>query len=911
MSRDLPIGQVRFCDYYHPSLEAGDYTIEVNDTLSILSPEETKAVPVLPIQKFTVKGPRFTLPAEDIQARHPAASSIGEYGTQLPFVVLTRKSLPWEHTIVDERNTPWLALLVFSEEELELPTGDGLTTENINTRTIVDNVGKILADEKGVLKPKLEALADDVKNTSCASIKMRKNVFKQVVPHLSELKYLAHCREINTSDKDTPITLQAKTKENKIAVRFKKPGATTPLETKRDEKSIVNESKLISEELLPDNSQWFSVLLANRLPKTPIAASSSSTASDSQAALQFKKNIVHLVSLEGMGELLKAIEANSEDNYKYIEFIQLISLISWSFQCSANQPHSFGDLMKIVIEKSTETITTDKSMTPTDQQLKLYRLPVNSTLEIPTPIKERLNQGYVPMLQATATGEKTYCWYRGPFTPYRIEKLPALPETSRTGSDLMIYDDVQKVFDVSYATAWQIGRMLALSSYDWCQTLLEYRRMHHNKMALSLRTTKLKAMLKTRLSDSKDAESSTLLSNPTPLGFLSKMLHKDLKNIQAFTKGEISTDKNSIKFASPRLPKPHYAFGDLLKQFKLKASDESDSQADNLQKLVLWLIRLKRLEEVPFYYLVPDEQLIPSESIRFFFIDPNWLSCLVDGALSIGVHNQFDALINQQIKEQLKEFKTLDPINKIYIHPQDAIIGSLLRSTVVARWPGLRVLTHDYKEGVAVVEKVRWQRLSDNVLLELFSNIPEELILSEPAEQIRFGVREEEEEKDHSQKLVMDLRHIGGKNIGCAIGRDGDISEIPTELILNESGPASLLRDSQDTVINISKLVDRLSATELQKELVELQAREKMTSAELAIQFVKAPEAVTFSFSSAMEPKKTEDMVTMRSVNRVSFFRGQPSIKPQPLTFKPALSFNSEIPESNRQPDSDDIILEL
>ena len=46
-----------------------------------------------------------------------------------------------------------------------------------------------------------------------------------------------------------------------------------------------------------------------------------------------------------------------------------------------------------------------------------------------------------------------------------------------------------------------------------------------------------------------------------------------------------------------------------------------------------WLARLRLLEGVPFSYLVADEQLLPRESIRFFYLDRAWTDALVQGAL--------------------------------------------------------------------------------------------------------------------------------------------------------------------------------------------------------------------------------------------------------------------------------------
>lgn len=49
-----------------------------------------------------------------------------------------------------------------------------------------------------------------------------------------------------------------------------------------------------------------------------------------------------------------------------------------------------------------------------------------------------------------------------------------------------------------------------------------------------------------------------------------------------------------------------------------------------------WLGRLHTLVGVPFHYLVPDEEMLPPESIRFFRLDEAWVKALIDGAFSLG-----------------------------------------------------------------------------------------------------------------------------------------------------------------------------------------------------------------------------------------------------------------------------------
>jgi len=76
--------------------------------------------------------------------------------------------------------------------------------------------------------------------------------------------------------------------------------------------------------------------------------------------------------------------------------------------------------------------------------------------------------------------------------------------------------------------------------------------------------------------------------------------------------------------------------------------DGAEENEELLKQMVHWLSRLRVLEGAPFRYLVPSEEMLPNESIRFFHVDRNWLDALVDGAISVGRlgsrESNFDAI---------------------------------------------------------------------------------------------------------------------------------------------------------------------------------------------------------------------------------------------------------------------------
>jgi len=68
-----------------------------------------------------------------------------------------------------------------------------------------------------------------------------------------------------------------------------------------------------------------------------------------------------------------------------------------------------------------------------------------------------------------------------------------------------------------------------------------------------------------------------------------------------------------------------------------------------------FLAGLRLLHEVPFSYLVPDADLLPPESIRFFYIDRNWTDALVQGALSVGTITTTDRAQLEAVYPQLRD----------------------------------------------------------------------------------------------------------------------------------------------------------------------------------------------------------------------------------------------------------------
>src|SRR5215510_8826817 len=120
--------------------------------------------------------------------------------------------------------------------------------------------------------------------------------------------------------------------------------------------------------------------------------------------------------------------------------------------------------------------------------------------------------------------------------------------------------------------------------------------------------------------------------------------------------------------------------------------------SDSLKK---WLSRLMLLYGVPINYLVPDERMLPPESIRFFYLDMNWVDALIDGAFSIGrnltttenaTSTNLDAALTPTVQQQsLMQVTNMRATALGTTAPEaslQVVSGFLLRSSIVSAYKG-------------------------------------------------------------------------------------------------------------------------------------------------------------------------------------------------------------------------------
>jgi len=171
------------------------------------------------------------------------------------------------------------------------------------------------------------------------------------------------------------------------------------------------------------------------------------------------------------------------------------------------------------------------------------------------------------------------------------------------------------------------------------------------------------------------------------------------------------------------------------------------------EALVDWLARLRLLEGVPFGYLVPHDEMLPPESIRFFYINRNWTDAIVDGALSVGAISSRDFThlhrlhANLRIEIDKAERRIRDRVlsHRDTTGSAEVMTGFLLRSKAVSGWPGLHITArretaNKKPEDWDAMRLLRIERLSPAVLLVLVDGIPDRVEIEEPRQGVQFGV---------------------------------------------------------------------------------------------------------------------------------------------------------------------------
>ena len=394
-----------------------------------------------------------------------------------------------------------------------------------------------------------------------------------------------------------------------------------------------------------------SLVVANRTP--PVSASATA----------------HLVSLEGLSEWLPARDgtpASITVNGNNATAVRLVSLASWTFSAVAPEETFAGRLGGVSCGVLSLPAPEDAPGTATETA------------------RRAIDAGYCPLTHHTRGGADAVSWYRGPFVPGLPEAGSARPTAS--ADDLLRYDPSTGMLDASYAAAWELGRLLMIAT---------------PRVSAALRAWKARVSQRTAL-----AAEADLIRQRVGVTDVGALLNDRVA-------GALQ--------AAPATAEPGGAVGAVPSLFGLinQAVEDIEALADLHADATLpagvasWFEDLASLEGVPLGYLVPDDRLLPARSdghvgaIRFFGVDAQWITALVEGAFSIGRTSSAQAATDLAASGAVADTV-----------PDPPASGFLLRSSVVDDWSGIVVTAFDSDDKPLHVDQ---RRLGPGLMLALMS----------------------------------------------------------------------------------------------------------------------------------------------------------------------------------------------
>ena len=196
---------ITFADAHRPALTAGKYEIEAKQAVRVKDKIEKRDIQesFKKTGAFWVSAPRFSVDPSDIYSLYPPPGHEGEFQTVLPHVVFTRKTLPWERTLDGskpgerQQAPPWMALLLFDEDEMER------YAIKVKTVPLKDLISPPSLPGK-IRGPRIDPEPWETLEDPCNVIDLPAKLFNDVVPEREELGYLAHARQVGMEDKEIP-----------------------------------------------------------------------------------------------------------------------------------------------------------------------------------------------------------------------------------------------------------------------------------------------------------------------------------------------------------------------------------------------------------------------------------------------------------------------------------------------------------------------------------------------------------------------------------------------------------------------------------------------------------------------------------------------------------------------------------
>ncbi|KAF7590762.1 hypothetical protein BBP40_002377 [Aspergillus hancockii] len=714
----LDPGEEQLFSFYVPGLQAGDHSIQVDQHIE--ADGKTKDVPTS-THHFNVIAPRFALPEGAIDSFYPPQGHSDRSET-VPNVVFTDPTLPWERVAswqseqvhpsdFDRVRVPWLAVLLFTEDELHLSPPDlaevlkktGAKDARQDTTTFSVRMLAKEASNSAMLQRASTAIAfddgidDDAATTN--AIFLQSSLFNALFTkycsngqpdasqnrgHVLHHRFLAHLRHIHLDG----TAAAAVTDEDDHAYSVVVGHRTGPLDIDR--------------------------------PTTVVA---------------------HLVNIEHVEAMSFPVDQ---------DFVAMSSLHAWEYTClppsSLNIADAFAHLG--------QTLGVLRPTLAADDVTAL-----KNGGAVGERVKYRIKDGFSMLRYRTQTGEITAAFTRSPFTATTVkfpQETPPWPASSTTGTKLQILDQQLNLMDLTYSVAWNLGKTLGLAHPEFASALSRVRKQIFDIGTNAAQTAVIKAR-------------AAKLGVPSPYKTTEELLCTLVDTIQKVgtlperSRFHQTADGMVRRWYRPELPPldlsykgPEISaiiddkFRDAAKIIAASVEDatvpynEYNTPVSPDWMIVLhWVLDRYYLVDVPPHYLITDPSHVPAESLRFFNIDHCWVEALIDGGLSLANHlDQTDDRVRDAIKFAVNWYVTTK-IPKLDYVPPIPRYGFFVRSALVTKFPDLIIELDPPPSDEYAPVILRHQVVSPDTMLCLMREPPVQsefrsLFLREPPHQQCF-----------------------------------------------------------------------------------------------------------------------------------------------------------------------------
>jgi hypothetical protein len=441
-----PIGSMYLYDDITPPLLDNSYQLSIVTNVTI-----DGAVQTLQPNSgyFNIEGPRFSLAGTDVAGVFPPNNGHGDFSESTPHIVLFRRTLPWERALTSQPTLigtptrsagdppppnpnpvqsghaqtygppPWLALLLFEEGEY-----------TINTSVPLQNAVPAATFQR----------MESPSGITVTTVQAPLSLVTSIVPSLEELTLLTHVRQVNVNDRE----LNAGSSDGWFSVvmsnRLPAPGAKyraclVSLEERTDLVTANPPIVEITIEGITGEEKASALAAAPAVAAAEIAAQEVLTGPDDR-------------------RITSSVGFVAPASFGYWQpTTQLVLLYSWQFECIGTG--TFADYMQRINVSMAGTVEDHGHPVVTD------------TAHIQLSLTDR-------------SGASEQVWYRGPLVPFPLTRDPLTYHSSdqcrrvtpETGAE-----------DVSYAAAFEAGRLLAASDSRLAQELMRWRRESYRQSA--------------------------------------------------------------------------------------------------------------------------------------------------------------------------------------------------------------------------------------------------------------------------------------------------------------------------------------------------------------------------------------------------------------------------------------------